>query len=60
MNSKFESGIAGLALFVTLSSGMAGNAFAQSYPNKSIRFVVAMSPGGVTDILALLVGQKLS
>jgi tripartite-type tricarboxylate transporter receptor subunit TctC len=60
MNSKLESGIAGLVLFVAVSSGMAGGAFAQSYPNKPMRFVVAMSPGGVTDILARIVGQKLT
>jgi len=60
VNSKLELGIASLALFVAVSSGTIGDAFAQSYPNQSIRFVVAMSPGGVTDILARLVGQKLS
>lgn len=60
MKSKLESGIAGVALFVAVSGGMAGDAFAQSYPNKPIRFVVAMSPGGVTDILARIVGQKLT
>ncbi len=43
-----------LALFCVSS------AFAQSYPNKPIRFIVAMPPGGTTDILARVVGQKLT
>jgi len=60
MNSKLELGIARLALLVAVLGGMSGHALAQDYPNKPIRFVVAMSPGGVTDILARLVGQKLT
>ncbi len=33
---------------------------AQSYPNKSIRIIVAAAPGGTSDILARAIGQKLS
>lgn len=40
----------------------AGNTFAQSadYPAKAIHLIVPFSPGGPNDILARLVGQKLT
>ncbi|MGE0751431.1 MAG: Bug family tripartite tricarboxylate transporter substrate binding protein [Variibacter sp.] len=33
---------------------------AQSFPNKVIRFIVPWSPGGVTDVVARLISDKLS
>lgn len=45
-------------LFVVLF--IAGPARALDYPNKSIRMVAPFSPGGATDALARIVGQKLS
>jgi tripartite-type tricarboxylate transporter receptor subunit TctC len=40
--------------------GSGGNAFALDYPNRPIRFVVGFAAGGATDILARVVGQRLS
>jgi tripartite-type tricarboxylate transporter receptor subunit TctC len=38
----------------------AATAWAQTYPAKPIRILVGFSPGGGTDILARLIGQKLT
>src|SRR5437016_2869663 len=35
-------------------------AFAQTYPSKSITMVVTASAGGVTDVVARAVGQRMS
>jgi tripartite-type tricarboxylate transporter receptor subunit TctC len=36
------------------------NAFALDYPTRPVRFLVGYPPGGATDILARLIGQRLS
>jgi len=39
---------------------LAGSASAQAFPSKTVRVIVAFSPGGVTDIIARTLGAKLS
>jgi tripartite-type tricarboxylate transporter receptor subunit TctC len=49
-------GLAALAITLALS----GSAFAQAWPSKPIRMVVPYTPGGYTDLMARLVGQKVA
>jgi tripartite-type tricarboxylate transporter receptor subunit TctC len=37
-----------------------GGAFAQSWPEKPVRFIVGFTPGGPSDIIARALGQKLT
>ena len=48
-----------VALAAVLSAG-AAPALAQNYPSKPVRVIVPTAPGGGVDILARVLGQKLS
>lgn len=47
-------------MLALLALAVSAGVQAQNYPSRPIRYVVAFSPGGVNDILARIVGQKLA
>lgn len=53
---KFLAFIGAATFFIGIAFGVS----AQSYPNKPIRMIIPFSVGGSTDILARVIGQKLS
>ncbi len=50
---------AGTAALLALTASFAGSICAQEYPTKPVRLVVAAGPGGSTDNLARLLGERL-
>lgn len=54
---RSRTGWACCILFALFAAGVAS---AADYPTRAIRYVVAFAPGGVNDILARIIGQKLN
>jgi tripartite-type tricarboxylate transporter receptor subunit TctC len=55
MKTVFRA-LAALAIVLACTGG----ALAQGWPNRPIRMIVPYTPGGYTDLMARLVGQKIS
>jgi len=49
-----------LRLFFLLLVFVAGNVIAQGFPSKPVRLIVTYPPGGSSDLMARVFGQKLS
>ncbi len=60
MSIKTVLALASLTVFVGMSTAASDSAFAQSYPDRPVRLIVAYPPGGGADIVARILGQKLS
>jgi tripartite-type tricarboxylate transporter receptor subunit TctC len=46
---------------IAMAGMLLGPAHGQtSYPTRQVRIVVAFAPGGIADVLARVIGQKLS
>ncbi len=54
MNMAGKPGVICSALLVACAAA------AQNYPNKPVRLIAPFSPGGATDVLARIVGQKIN
>src|SRR4051812_10447383 len=59
MRHKLSAFVTGLVLAFGAVCAQAQSA-AQSYPNRPVRLIVPFAPGGFTDVVARILGQKLS
>jgi tripartite-type tricarboxylate transporter receptor subunit TctC len=57
MNSSLRR--LGLALLLASLAAVAGTVFADDYPSRPIRLIVGFPPGGINDIVARVVGERL-
>ena len=57
VTTRFAGYSALVAALVMSAGGL--NAIAQDYPNKAIRIIVPYPPGGASDVVARLIGQKM-
>lgn len=61
MENRKTSFFKGICLSVGMAVlGITLPAVAQTYPNKPVKIIVPFGPGGFTDVVARIVGQKLS
>jgi tripartite-type tricarboxylate transporter receptor subunit TctC len=49
-----------VACLIAAAAFVCGAARAQNYPNKLVRFIVTYPPGGSSDVMARIIGQKLT
>ena len=59
VGARKKCGVRTSAVFLLMAAAI-GNATAQTYPSKAVRFIVPFAAGGGTDILARLIGQRLT
>jgi tripartite-type tricarboxylate transporter receptor subunit TctC len=57
---KGVTGVVSALIVLAASVWYSGSAHAQAYPNKVIRVIIPAAPGDSCDVLARLVGQKVS
>jgi tripartite-type tricarboxylate transporter receptor subunit TctC len=60
MDSMASFGIKAIGALASVLVTAAGQAPAQNYPNSSVKFIVPVPAGGVTDTMARIVAQRLT
>jgi tripartite-type tricarboxylate transporter receptor subunit TctC len=57
---RWRTLIVGLSVVLAPAAASAENFLAQDFPNKPIRLIVPFPPGGPNDIIARVIGQRMS